>query len=40
LNAKADRGDFLGITRSINGGTNGLADRRRYLERARRVIKN
>lgn len=30
LNALADRGDFLGITRRINGGTNGWADRVRY----------
>ncbi len=31
LNAKADAGDFDGITRAINGGVNGKADRdRRY----------
>lgn len=29
LNAYADRGDFVGLTRAINGGTNGLADRQR-----------
>ena len=28
LNALADAGDFEGITRKINGGLNGLADRR------------
>lgn len=27
LNALADKGDFEGITRKINGGLNGLADR-------------
>ncbi|MFG5409806.1 glycoside hydrolase family 19 protein [Piscinibacter sakaiensis] len=30
LNARADAGDFVGITRGINGGTNGLAERERY----------
>lgn len=32
LNAKADAGDFNGITRSINGGYNGKADRDRRFE--------
>lgn len=27
LNELADAGDFLRITKKINGGTNGLADR-------------
>lgn len=35
LNALADRGDFLTITRRINGGTNGLASRQLYLRRLR-----
>lgn len=35
LNALADQGDFLGITKKINGGTNGLADRERYYARAK-----
>lgn len=32
LNAKADAGDFAGITRSINGGQNGAADRNRRFQ--------
>lgn len=38
LNGYADRGDFVGITRRINGGTNGLADRQERLALARRVL--
>lgn len=36
LNALADKDDFVGITKKINGGTNGLADREMYLDRAER----
>lgn len=38
LNALADRGDFVQITRRINGGTNGLADRQRFWARAKAVL--
>ena len=38
LNALADAGDFVGLTRRINGGTNGLADRQVRWERARRAL--
>lgn len=34
LNELADKGDFEKITRRINGGLNGIADRRAYLSRA------
>lgn len=38
LNAKADVGDFVGITRAINGGTRGLQDRTRLYESAKQVL--
>lgn len=38
LNNYADRDDVLIITKIINGGTNGLADRQSYLARAKRVL--
>lgn len=38
LNTLADRGDFLTITKRINGGTNGLADREALYERALKVL--
>jgi putative chitinase len=38
LNALADRGDFVGVTRRINGGTNGLSSRQAYYRRALKVI--
>lgn len=38
LNALADAGDFEGITRAINGGLNGLAQRQAYWETAKRVL--
>ena len=38
LNRFADRGDFVGLTRCINGGTNGIADRRAIWERAKAAL--
>lgn len=38
LNELADKGDFVGITRRINGGTNGLAAREAYWARAKMVL--
>jgi putative chitinase len=38
LNELADAGDQLRITRRINGGTNGLAERLAFFETAERVL--
>lgn len=38
LNELADAEDFVKITRRINGGTNGLADRQKYYALARQVL--
>ncbi|WP_448572736.1 glycoside hydrolase family 19 protein [Trichothermofontia sp.] len=39
LNTWADRDDLEGVTYRVNGGYNGLDDRRRYLNRAKTVLK-
>jgi putative chitinase len=38
-NQLADSGDFIAVTKRINGGTNGLADRQWYYKRARPVAR-
>lgn len=38
LNKKADNDDILSITRTINGGLNGIADRVEKLKNAKAVI--
>ena len=38
LNDLADSGDFVALTKRINGGTNGLADRQRRWEIAKQYL--
>ena len=38
LNALADAGDQVAVTRRINGGTNGLAERLAFFKVAQRVL--
>jgi putative chitinase len=38
LNKLADKDNFTAITKTINGGTNGLESRRKFLVRAKKVF--
>lgn len=38
LNDLADAEDFMGITLAINGGTNGLAERQAFFDKAQQVL--
>jgi putative chitinase len=38
LNSLADKGDFIGLTRRINGGINGLAERQVFYATGLRVL--
>ncbi len=38
INPLCDADDFVGVTKKVNGGTNGLEDRRRYLAKAKEVL--
>jgi putative chitinase len=38
LNVLADAGDFIGITKRINGGTNGLEERQAFYSSALKVL--
>ncbi len=38
LNALCDARDFVAVTKRINGGTNGLADRRAWLDKVNRIL--
>jgi putative chitinase len=38
INAFADKGDILGMTKRINGGTIGLEDRKKHYEHALHVL--
>jgi putative chitinase len=39
LNIYADKGDFVGLTKRINGGTIGLADRKHHYDIALNMLK-
>ena len=38
LNDYCDRDDIIGMTKRINGGTNGLEDRKKYYEALKKSL--
>lgn len=40
INAPADRDDLISATKLVNGGLNGLEDRRKYLQKAKAALAN
>ncbi len=40
INSAADRDDLIKATKLVNGGLNGLEDRRKYLQKAKTALSN
>ena len=40
INASSDRDDLIKVTKLVNGGLNGLEDRRKYLQKAKTALAN
>lgn len=38
INAKSDNDDIIAVTRAVNGGLNGLDDRRKYYRKAKTIL--